>query len=166
MTQNEIQQLYEYDKWADLKLLEVIAAISKERYKKDLASSFGGIHGTLVHILSADKVWSARWTKSTPAFLKAEDFPTVEVVKKQWDAYHCEINNFVRGLTEEKLNGPFSYTDFKGNSYTHPLFQQMQHKVNHSTYHRGQIVTMLRQMGEKVVSTDMINYIRQKEARD
>ena len=165
MTQNEIQQLYDYDKWADLKLLEIIATITKDHYKKDLASSFGGIHGTLVHILSADKVWFARWTGTTPTVLNAEDFPTDEVVKKQWDAYHCEISNFVRGLTEEKLNEPLSYNDFKENSYVHPLFQQMQHKVNHSSYHRGQIVTMLRQIGEKVVSTDMISYIRQKETR-
>jgi uncharacterized damage-inducible protein DinB len=165
MTQHDVQQLYDYDTWADLKLLEVIAAVTKDNYMKDLASSFGGIHGTLVHILSANKVWFARWTGKTPVLLEVEDFPTVEVVKKQWDAYHCEIRNFVRSLTEEKLNAPLFYTDFKGNSYTQPLFQLMQHRVNHSSYHRGQVVTMLRQMGEKVVSTDMINYIRQKETR-
>jgi uncharacterized damage-inducible protein DinB len=165
MTQNEIQLLYDYDKWADLKLLEVIAVLTKDQYKKDLGSSFGGIHETLVHILSADIIWLNRWTGKKSTLLKAEDLPTVEVVKKQWDAYHCEIGNFVRSLTEEKLNEPLPYTDFKGNSYSHPLFQQMQHKVNHSSYHRGQVVTMLRQMGEKVVSTDLINYIRQKETR-
>ena len=165
MTPNEIQLLYEYDKWADLKLLEVIAALKKDQYKKDLGSSFGGIHETIVHILSADRIWFDRWTGKTPVLIKAEDLPTIEVVKKQWDAYHCEIGNFVRSLTEEKLNVPLPYTDFKGYSYSHPLFQQMQHKVNHSSYHRGQVVTMLRQMGEKVVSTDLINYIRQKETR-
>ena len=165
MTQNEIQLLYDYDKWADLKLLEVIAVLTKDQYKKDLGSSFGGIHATLVHILSADKIWFDRWTGKKSTLLKAEDLPTVEVVKKQWDVYHCEISNFVRSLTEETLNEPLTYTDFKGNSYSHPLFQQMQHKVNHSSYHRGQVVTMLRQMGEKVVSTDLINYIKQKEAR-
>ena len=165
MTQQEVQQLYDYDAWADLKLLEGIAAITKDHYMKDLTSSFGGIHGTLDHILSADKVWFARWTGKTPVLLKPEDFPTVEVVKKQWDAYHCEMSNFVRGLTEEQLNKPFPYTDFKGNTFVHLLALQMQHKVNHSSYHRGQLVTMLRQMGEKVVSTDMINYMRQKESR-
>lgn len=166
MTQKEIQLLYNYDKWADLKMLEVIVMLKKDQYKKDLGSSFSGIHETLVHILSANKIWLERWTRKTSAPLKAEDFPTVEVVKKQWDAYHCEICNFVQGLTEEKLDMSLPYTDFKGNSYSQPLSQQMQHKVNHSSYHRGQIVTMLRQMGEKVVSTDLINYIRQKETRD
>jgi uncharacterized damage-inducible protein DinB len=165
MTQIEILLLYDYDKWADLKLLEVIGTLHNDLYKKELGSSFGGVCGTLVHILSADRIWLNRWTGKTTAPLKAEDLPAIEAIKKQWDAYHCEIDNFVRGLTEEKLNEPLPYTDFKGNSYSHPLCQQMQHKVNHSTYHRGQVVTLLRQMGEKVVSTDMINYIRQKETR-
>jgi uncharacterized damage-inducible protein DinB len=163
MTQIEIQLLYNYDKWADLKLLEVIGTLNNDLYKKELGSSFGGVHGTLVHILSADRIWLNRWTGKTTAPLKGEDFPAIEAMKKQWDAYHCEIDNFVRGLTEDKLSEPLPYTDFKGNSYSPPLCQQMQHKVNHSTYHRGQVVTMLRQMGEKVVSTDLINYIRQKE---
>jgi len=123
MSQHEIQILYDYDQWADLKLLEVIAATNKDHYKQDLASSFGGIHGTLVHILSADKVWFARWTGQTPVLLKPEGFPTVEVEKKQWDAYRCEMSHFVRGLTEEKLNQPLQYDDFKGNSYSHPFSQ-------------------------------------------
>ena len=132
---------------------------------KDLGSSFGGVQGTLVHILSADKIWHNRWRNKLTLPLKAEDFPTIDVLKKQWDAYHCDIDNFVQGLTEEKLKELLPYTDFKGNSYSHALYLQMQHKVNHSTYHRGQLVTMLRQIGEKVVSTDLINYIRQKETR-
>jgi uncharacterized damage-inducible protein DinB len=132
---------------------------------KDLGSSLGGIHSTLVHILSADNIWLARWTGKTTAPLKAVDIPTDEVFKKQWDAYHCEMNNFVRGLGQDALDQPLPYTDFKGNTFSHPLCQQMQHKVNHSTYHRGQVVTLLRQRGEKVVSTDFIQYIRQKETR-
>ena len=75
------------------------------------------------------------------------------------------MNNFVRGLGQDTLDQPLPYTDVKGNTFSHPLCQKMQHKVNHSTYHRGQVVTLLRQRGEKVVSTDFIQYIRQKETR-
>ena len=165
MTKKEIQLLFDYDKWADLKLLEAIAPLTGEQCKKEMKSSFGGIHGTLVHILSADKVWCDRWTGKTPGLLKSEDYPTVETVKKQWDTYHHEIGNFLQSLTEETLNTPMQYADFKGNVFTHPLSQQMQHKVNHSTYHRGQIVTMLRQLEMQVVSTDLITYMRQKDSR-
>ncbi len=163
MTKKEIQLLFEYDTWADLKLLEVIAALTGDQYKKDLHSSFGGIQGTLVHILSANRVWLYRWIGTPPEPLKIENFPSLEVVKKQWDIYQCEIGNFLQSLTEEKLNTPLQYKDFKGNIYAQPLYQQIQHKVNHSSYHRGQLVIMLRQLGMPVVSTDLISYIRQKE---
>jgi uncharacterized damage-inducible protein DinB len=165
MTQMEIQLLYEYDIWADRKLLEVIGMVNRDIYRKEVGSSFGGIHGTMVHILSADNIWLARWTGKTIPPLKPEDIPTVEVLKKQWDAFHCEMNNFVRDLSQVTLDQSLPYTDFKGNTFSHPLCQQMQHKVNHSTYHRGQVVTLLRQQGEKVVNTDFIQYIRQKETR-
>jgi uncharacterized damage-inducible protein DinB len=79
MTQNEIRLLYDYDTWADLKLLEVIAELTTDQYGKGLGSSFGGIHGTFVHLLSANKIWLARWTGKTSVLLKAKDFPTVEV---------------------------------------------------------------------------------------
>jgi uncharacterized damage-inducible protein DinB len=164
MTHKEIQSLYDYDAWADLRLLECLAALTPEQFKKDLGSSFSSIHGTLVHILSANKVWLDRWEGRMPAFLKAEEYPTVEVVKKHWDMYHYAVKNYLRSLSETKLNSMFQYTDFKGNVYRHPLYEQMQHKVNHSTYHRGQIVTMLRQLHLQVASTDLINYIRQKES--
>ncbi len=165
MTQNEINLLYNYDKWADFKLFEMIVMLTKDQYEKDLGSSFGGIHGTIVHILSSNKVWLFRWTGKELIILKAGDFPTVEDIKKQWDVYHLEISNFIRNLTDEKLNEPLPYVDIKGNSYSHPLFQQMQHKVNHSSYHRGQVVTMLRQLGKKAINTDFINYLRQTETR-
>jgi uncharacterized damage-inducible protein DinB len=112
MTKKEIQLLFDYDTWADLKLLEVIAALSGDQYKKDLHSSFGGIQGTLVHILSANQVWLYRWMGKEPKPLKNENFQTMEIVKKQWDTYQCEMRNFLQSLTEAKLNTPLHYSDF------------------------------------------------------
>jgi uncharacterized damage-inducible protein DinB len=166
MTKKEIQLLFEYDTWADLKLLEVIAMLTGDQYKRDMHSSFGGIQGTLVHILSANRVWLYRWIGKESKPLKVENFPAMEDVKKEWEAYQHEISNLLQSITEEKLNAPLQYSDFKGNTYTQPLCQQMQHKVNHSSYHRGQLVMMLRQLETAVVSTDLITYIRQKEIRD
>lgn len=166
MDKKEIELLYEYDKWADLKMFEKIAALTRDQYIKNLNSSFGGIQGTLVHILSANKIWLNRWMGKEPEPLLVENFPQLEIVKKQWDMYQCEIGNFMWGLTKEKLNTPLQYEDFKGNDYAQLLYQQMQHKINHSSYHRGQLVMMLRQLGMAVVSTDLINYIRQKEMHD
>jgi uncharacterized damage-inducible protein DinB len=166
MNKKEIQIIFEYDKWADLKMFEVVGALSGEQYKKNLNSSFGGIQGTFVHILSANKVWLNRWTGNEPEPLLIENFPDIKILKKQWDTYQCDISNFVQGLTEEKLNSSLRYKDFKGKTYDELLYQLIQHKVNHSTYHRGQMVMMLRQLEMPVVSTDLISYIRQKEKND
>jgi uncharacterized damage-inducible protein DinB len=163
MTKKEIELLLAYDKWADLKILEACGSLSAEQYKKDLGASFNGVLGTLIHILSANKVWLDRWRGKEPQPLKAEDFPAIETVKKQWDQYHFEIENYLQPLTDEKILEELKYRDFKGNIYEQPLSQQIQHKVNHSSYHRGQIIMMLRQLEKGVVSTDMINYIRSRD---
>lgn len=166
MNKKEIGLLFEYDKWADLKLFEAVGALTGEQYKKDLNSSFGGIQGTFVHILSANKVWLNRWIGKEPEPLLIENFPDIKVFKKQWDTYQCDVGNFIQSLSDEKLNAPLQYKDFKGKTYDQPLYQQIQHKVNHSSYHRGQLVIMLRQLKMPVVSTDLISYIRQKEIND
>ncbi len=166
MTKSDIQLLYDYDRWATLKMIEVVAPIASEQLKKNMGSSFESIHGTLVHILSADKVWLDRWTGKTPAPLKAESIPTTEVLKKHWDIFYLDVGNFLGGLSDDHLLQPLRYTDFRGNVHHQPLGLQMQHKVNHASYHRGQIVTMLRQLNIKPVSTDFINFLRQKETED
>jgi uncharacterized damage-inducible protein DinB len=164
MNLKEIRDLYDFDRWATLRILESVAALAPDQYQKDLGSSFGGVHGTLVHIVSADRVWLNRWLGKPVTPLKPDEIPTIEVLKKQWDAYELELGNFLRTLTEEKIAAPFSYTDFKGNPNGQILWQQMQHKVNHSTYHRGQVVVMLRQLGAKAQGTDLITYYRQQES--
>jgi uncharacterized damage-inducible protein DinB len=163
MTKKEIEQLFDYDAWADVRIFEVAAALSTDQYKRDLHASFGSIHGTFVHIISANRTWLNRWTGKTPEPLIMENFQTIEIVKKQWDAYQYEISNFLQGVSEENLREPFRYSDFKGNTYAQPLFQQMLHKVNHSSYHRGQIVVLLKQLDAEVVGTDLITYLRQKD---
>jgi uncharacterized damage-inducible protein DinB len=166
MTLKEIRTLYDFDQWATLKTLESVASLKPEEYSRDLNTSFGSIHGTMVHILSADRVWLSRWRGMSSSPMKAEDVPTIEVLKKQWDSHSLELNNFLRTLREDQLSAPLSYTDFKNNVNAQILAQQMQHKVNHSTYHRGQIASMLRQLGAKPINTDLITYYRQNESHD
>ena len=163
MNKTDIELLYEYDKWADLKMFEAASLLTKEQYLRNLNSSFGGIQGTFVHIMSANAIWLSRWTGKEQLPLQAADFPVLEVLKKRWDIYQLETGNFINGLDEERINSPLSYKDFKGKSYKQPLYLLMQHKVNHSTYHRGQLTVLLRQSGAGVVGTDFITYIREKE---
>jgi uncharacterized damage-inducible protein DinB len=163
MNKKELQLFFEYDAWADMLLFESAAALSGGQYRKDHGTSFGSIHGTLVHILSANWIWSARWNKRAPEPFKPEDIAVLETVKKHWDSYRLDVDNFLRTISEKALQAPFPYTDFKGAVHAQTLWMQMLHKVNHSSYHRGQAAAMLRMTGLKPAGTDFINYLRTME---
>jgi uncharacterized damage-inducible protein DinB len=82
-------------------------------------------------------------------------------LREHWGILHNEVLDYAESLTDQKLLASFAYRDLRGNPYAQPLWQQMQHVANHSTYHRGQITTMLRQLGLTPVPTDLIAYYRQ-----
>ena len=160
----DIHNLYEYNYWANHRLLEVVETVPHEQFIKDLGSSHGGIHGTLVHIMGAEEIWLKRWKGDSPSsFYSAADFPTFDVLSNHWEMVEMEMMGFCHMLkTEADIQKIITYKDLKGNAYSQPLWQLMQHLANHSTYHRGQVVTMLRQVGVKPVGTDLVTYFRQQ----
>ena len=165
MTLTDIQTLYDFNYWANHKILEVVETLTEEQFMKDLGSSHGGIQGTLFHTMGAEAIWLRRWKGESPAgFWKPEDFPTFGALKLQWDVVETEVLAFCHRLkTDRDIERVFEYKDVKSNAYSSLLSQSMQHVVNHSTYHRGQVVTLLRQSGVKPVSTDLIAYYRTRQ---
>ena len=159
----DILALIEYDAWASDRTLESVSFVPEGKYLEDLKSSHGGIHGTLVHIYGSNMIWLQRWKGSSPsASVNVKEIPNLESLKNHWKQYHADLDSYLGNLDEATLNGSLSYSDLKGNRQSEPLFQQMQHLVNHSSYHRGQIVTMLRQIGLKPIGTDLITFYRTK----
>ena len=163
MTLQEIRALFEYDKWANDRTVESVSSIPELKYLEDLKSSHGGIHGTLVHIYGANMVWLQRWKGgSAIKFVTVAEIPNLESLKNHWRNCQTELDRYLDNLSEAKLIAPLSYNDLKGNPHSEPLFQQMQHRINHSSYHRGQIVTMLRQIDSVPIGTDLITFYRTK----
>ena len=161
MTRQDILTLFEYDEWATDRTLESVSALAEGLYIGDLKSSHGGIHGTLVHIYSADQVWLARWKGSSfSTHVSVAEIPTLSLLKSRWKDYRLDLKAYLAGVTDSVLAAPFSYSDMKGNRHSEPLYRQMLHVTNHASYHRGQVVTMVRQIGGKPQSTDLINFYR------
>ena len=161
MNMEETIVLFDYDAWATGRTLEAVSALPEVDYLADRKSSHGGIHGTLVHVYGAGVVWFSRWTGSSArGFIRVSEIPSLGALKERWTTYAAELHAYLGALTEEKLAAPLSYADLKGNHQAEPLFQQMQHAVNHASYHRGQVVTMLRQAGATPANTDLIAYYR------
>jgi uncharacterized damage-inducible protein DinB len=157
----DIRTLFDYDIWATDRTLESVSSVPTDKYLEDLKSSHGGIHGTLVHIYSSNVIWLQRWKgSSAPSPATSREILSLESLKSHWKEYQSNLDSYFESLDDAKLNGFLSYNDLKGNRQAEPLFQQMQHLINHSSYHRGQIVTMLRQVASKPIGTDLITFYR------
>ncbi len=86
MTGDEARELFAYNAWANRKLFDAAAALSAELYHRDLKSSFGGIHGTLAHIVWAEQLWLCRWLgRPNPAVAQGRDLETLAAVRARWE---------------------------------------------------------------------------------
>jgi len=161
----EINTLYRFNYWAHHRIFGSLKNVPAADYQKNLGSSHGGIHGTLVHVMSAEEIWLKRWKgEPTSGLHKPEEFPTLESVLSYWQTVESSMMMFCNSFADDqKIQKIISYIDLRGNSYSQPLHHMMFHLVNHSSYHRGQIVTMLRQINCTPVGTDMIAFFREEQ---
>ena len=158
----DLRTLYAFNAWARARMLDAVGHLDEAAYRRDLGSSFGSVHSTLVHILGAEEIWLSRWCGQTPAALISPDaFGSFGEVRQRWDGLEATLRGFLAGLTDEGILRVIRYRDTRGNDHATPLWQMMQHVVNHSAYHPGQIATMLRQLGAKPAPTDLIVYYRE-----
>jgi uncharacterized damage-inducible protein DinB len=165
MTLQDVFTLYEYNRWANGRTLEAAEKLDATALMKNLGNSFPSARDTLAHILGAEWIWLRRWKGESPAkLLLVSEFPTVASLRERFGAVDVERGTFLASLTEERLQHPFDYKDLAGNAYRLPVIQTMQHVVNHGTYHRGQITTMLRQLGATPIGTDMSRFYLDRAA--
>lgn len=163
---DEILDLYAYNRWANGRTLDAAAALADEDYIRDLGSSFPSIRDTLEHILAAEWIWLSRWRGMSPTRLRSDWNPVMHrALRGRWSAFEADQGEFLARLTEERLAGTITYRQLSGEEFADPLWRLMRHVVNHSTYHRGQVTTMLRQLGARAAPTDLVVYHREPAAR-
>jgi uncharacterized damage-inducible protein DinB len=160
-----LQSLFDYNRWANSRVLAASAKLSPEDFVRDLRSSHPSVRDTLVHVMGAEWLWLQRWKGTSPKSLpSAAGFPTLASLKERWAEVEDEQAEFVSGVTEKSLETKIAYVNLQGEPFAYLLWQMMQHAVNHSTYHRGQVATMLRQLGAEPQATDMLIMIDIKSA--
>jgi uncharacterized damage-inducible protein DinB len=162
MDKDDTQLLYEYDRWANNRVMQAVCALSEEQFTRDLGGSFRSVRDTLLHIVGGEWGWLTYWKEPSPGAAFAKDlwerhnalfrpqaFPNAAAVQLKWAEVEKEQAEFVKRVTNESLRRmiPFRTTQAS-------LAQLMQHLANHSTYHRGQVALMMRQLGAKPVATD------------
>ena len=164
MTSKDVTELFDYNLWANNRLFEAAAQLPTEQYLQEHKFSHGGIHGTLTHIVAAQKLWISRW-RGTPenTLLQGKDVVSLLDLISIWEQVSSDTAEFLKTMTDEKLQEMMTITTTAGKQFVNTYQQMLQHLVNHSSSHRGQVTAMIRQLGVKPPSTDMIAYYRRNQ---
>jgi uncharacterized damage-inducible protein DinB len=167
MTKDDIQLLYEYDRWANNRVLQAVSTLSAEEFTRDLGGSFRSVRDTLVHIVGGEWGWLTYWKEPSPspafvtdlwtqhdALFNPTTFPDFAAVQLKWAEVEREQVEFVNRVTNESLGRmlPLRTTQIS-------LSHLMQHLANHSTYHRGQVALMMRQLVAEPLATDFHKFL-------
>jgi len=164
VTVDDVRVLFQYDDWANALILNALVEVPAEQYLAEGKSSHGGLHGTAVHLIGAEKIWLDRWLGDAGAKINPAELTSLQAVRALWDEVRRKRDAFLASLSEAKIRETFTAHTSTGGTYVNPYWQTFQHLVNHSSYHRGQIVTLLRQIGVKPPATDLIRFYREQQA--
>lgn len=163
MTHIDLKTLVEFNYWAHDRMLKAVSALTAEQYLKPMGNSFSSVRDTIVHIYSAEWVWCSRWHGTSPAApLDAGDYPDLATLTSAWSGLEAKVRAFVNGLDDARITTELDYRLMSGQSFRSPIWQMVQHVVNHGTYHRGQVATLVRQLGAKPEGTDLIAFHRER----
>jgi uncharacterized damage-inducible protein DinB len=163
MTPELTRQLFDYNHWANNRALDAAAQLSDDQFVKPLGSSFSSVRDTLAHICGGEIVWLDRFHGNSPsAFPDTANLNTVATLREFWNPYADKLLAFANNISQAELDRVFEYKTFNFGVYQNPLWQSMQHLANHGTYHRGQVATMLRQLGAKPILTDLMHFYRER----
>lgn len=161
----EIQELFAYNRWANRRLLEAAAQLDDDAFTRHLGGSFPTVRDTLAHILGAEWVWLTRWLGDSPTAIPAAwDLSTLLGIRAEWERVERERDAFLAGLDDGALAGVVAYRTMRGEPFAQPLGQLLRHVVNHSSYHRGQVASQLRELGVEVPATDLVVFYRERAA--
>ena len=164
MTNEEINALLDYHYWARDRMLAALDRLRPDEFTQFAESSFKSIRDTVVHILGAETVWYSRWCGNPQGMLKSEAFSDVASIRSAWSELERGVRAFFQQLGEEGINRRLEYKSLNGQQHSSSFAEMLQHVVNHASYHRGQVITMLRQIGaQPPESTDLIGFYREME---
>ena len=159
MTAREARRHLRYSAWASRRVLDAVMALSEEERRRDRGASHGGLLGTLDHILFGDRVWIARML-GTPIE------PSGEPIEVEWPAVQKRWDDWARSVTDGDLARVIDYKDLRGATRQSGAFEIVMHVVNHATLHRGQVMSMLRQLGIAPPQTDLITFYREEQREE
>lgn len=162
MTKEYFKELADYNLWATSIACAWLEQLSDDDWRQHVVSSFNSIRETVLHIISAENAWLQRFQKKEKVdWLQGTFNGTREEHLVLWKKTSAALKEFIDVFDAEQLEEPLDFKRLNGQAYSMPYYQLFAHTINHASYHRGQLVTMLRQTGfHNVQSTDLLNFYR------
>lgn len=159
-------QYAQYNLWANKQLLQTVVQLNSEQQQQNIVSSFSSIHATVFHLLDAESIWWQRLKLQEPIAIPSvqqKDATIQEIIQELLKQSELWLN-WVITANEAQIQHVFAYQNSKKEQFKQPVWQMLLHLFNHSTYHRGQLVTMLNQLAiKKIPATDFIHWSRLKK---
>jgi uncharacterized damage-inducible protein DinB len=162
MTSDYFHHLLGFHYWARDRVFVAVEALDPEQYARPMGNSFPSIRDTLNHVYLAEGIWHSRWNGISPTSFPSDEIPDLATLRSRWSDTEGKVRDYLVAAGDSGLNRVIRYKLMSGKEGASPLWQMVAHVVNHATYHRGQVTTMLRQLGAAPAqSTDMITYFRE-----
>ena len=157
-----LQQYAAYNIWANQRIFDCINNLADDQINREIPSSFSSIYKTVLHMWVAEDAWWQRIKLAEQIVPTGDNFKgSFSELKNKINQQSATWQDWVDGATETQLAHVFAYQNSKKELFKQPVYEMLVHLFNHGTYHRGQIVTLLRQLGvDKIPPTDFIVFCR------
>ncbi|MDB6157589.1 MAG: DinB family protein [Gammaproteobacteria bacterium] len=154
-----------YNKWANARLYRMSGALPQEAYRRNVGAYFGSLHGTLNHLLTADRIWMRRLTGSGdhPNELNAIVCDELQSLHTARETEDERIVTFVETLEEAQFERQCDYRTLNGTPQKQPIGEILAHLFNHQTHHRAQAHTILTLLGVEPDPLDLLLMLRTRD---
>jgi uncharacterized damage-inducible protein DinB len=140
--------MYDYVRWCDDRQLDAARTVPPRGYHQDFGFSFKTVHDTLLHMVSAQVIWLARWEGEIGVKpLTRHEFPELEPLRVHWGGVHAQLGDFLHRLGTHSLSRRLEWTNSDGKFMTLPMGHLIVHCLEHATYHRGQLNSLIKLAG-------------------
>ncbi|WP_068783320.1 DinB family protein [Paenibacillus phocaensis] len=154
-----ISHLYGYNVWANERVLHHLQSLPVEIFHKEVNLGFKSLAEVIGHIASADEVWFSRMKEEKPSRFVTKPFVNIEEASNYFNKLQTQIHQYLLSMNDVEKR--VTYRNAAGQEFQYSISEIIQHIVNHGTYHRGNISTMLRYLGYKGIKIDYFVYLSQ-----
>jgi len=162
MNIQDIQLIYDYNYWASAKILAASGKVTQEQFLAPADFPFGGLRGTLLHIVDAEYGWRDLFeTNKFGEDLKTEDFPTLRSLEEKFHAEEKSLREYLNRLKDEDMAGHVKYTTGEGVLRDRILWHCLVHVVNHGTQHRSEAAALLTTYGSSPGDLDFTVFLNE-----